>query len=349
MAHLIEMPRLSDDAAEGKLISWLKSEGDAVVPGEPLAEIETDKAAMELDADEGGVLLKILAQPGDSLPIGHPIAIVGQAGEDVEGLAAQAGKKPAAAPDFPEPRPVRPAAAQPAEAGPDPSPRISPVARKLAHEAGVDARSLRGSGPGGRVVKRDVLAVLGHAFAPGEPRQAAPGTSVSLETEIGAGPVLAAAETYNAFHPERPSALMDWLLKALAAAAGKCLELDAGSIDLFPEGGGEPPFSVPFPADAALGRIAENRLSAKTGASPRPAPLALVDMAGSGIVRREAPLEPGRALRVTAGALRETAGTDSGKRLTLRCDFDPRQIPERDATAFVRALSHCLEHPAAMG
>lgn len=163
MAQVVTMPKLGFDMAEGKLIRWAKSEGEAVAKGEILAEIETDKATVEVEADASGVVHRHLVAEGTSVPVGTPIAVIAQEGEqvDLQALAAAppsadapaaASVERAATPVFAEDR-----AATPAPDGhlPD-GVRASPVARRLAETRGLDLRQVRGSGPGGRVVKRDV-------------------------------------------------------------------------------------------------------------------------------------------------------------------------------------------------
>jgi pyruvate dehydrogenase E2 component (dihydrolipoamide acetyltransferase) len=184
----ITMPRLSDTMEEGTVSKWLKQPGDRVEVGDIIAEIETDKATMELEAFESGTLQKILVPEGKTVPIGEPIALIGEGPADVaEAPAAEAGAQPAtppprAAPPTEEggaaarartsveeraaapppsaaPQPVRPAEARPpvAERG-DGRERIkaSPVARRLAAEMGVDLRQVHGTGPGGRIIKENV-------------------------------------------------------------------------------------------------------------------------------------------------------------------------------------------------
>lgn len=148
------MPRLSDTMEEGVLSQWVKHEGDQVRKGDVLAVIETDKAAMEMEAYDEGVLARILVEEGASVPIGTPIAVIGDAGTAPAGAAAQS---PLPAPDHPE-RPPLPPLASPL---PEPAPSggqvpASPLARKLARERGVDVSTISGSGPGGRVVRADI-------------------------------------------------------------------------------------------------------------------------------------------------------------------------------------------------
>lgn len=177
MATQVVMPKLSPTMEEGQLARWLKKEGDKVSMGEPLAEIDTDKATMEMQALSNGVLRKILINEGESAPLGQPIAIIGEPDEDISELLKTAGAaKPApaeagskqlpesdAAPAV-EVKAEETATAAPAPASPDgrkPSTNggrvlISPIAARMAAEAGIDFKSLRGSGPGGRIVKKDI-------------------------------------------------------------------------------------------------------------------------------------------------------------------------------------------------
>ena len=177
MATKVIMPKLSPTMEEGQISRWLKKEGDKVSMGEPLAEIDTDKATMEMQALGNGVLRKILINEGQSAPLGQLIAVIGEPDEDIAALLSEA---PAPAPP-PQPQPqdqkeadrppsapnVAAANAAPAngrqpQAVPSDSGRmiVSPLAARMAAEAGIDLRSLQGSGPGGRIIKRDIEAVI---------------------------------------------------------------------------------------------------------------------------------------------------------------------------------------------
>ncbi len=185
MATKVIMPKLSPTMEEGQISRWLKKEGDKVSMGEPLAEIDTDKATMEMQALANGVLRKILINEGQSAPLGQLIAVIGEPDEDIASLVSEA---PAAAPK-PEqkkeeppqqaqpqpqeqPAPQAKAAAagastvdngrQPQAAASSDSARliVSPLAARMAAEAGLDLRSLQGSGPGGRIIKKDIEAAL---------------------------------------------------------------------------------------------------------------------------------------------------------------------------------------------
>lgn len=169
MATKVHMEALSPTMEEGQIVRWLKSEGDTVANGDILAEIETDKATMELVARGDGILRRILLQAGTAAPIGEVIGVIAAADEDISDIVGAAGSgatdstavpaeaASAAVPAEPE---VPPAQVPPTEVSgvQEAGGRVkaSPLARKLAEEAGLDLSAVAGSGPGGRVVKRDV-------------------------------------------------------------------------------------------------------------------------------------------------------------------------------------------------
>jgi pyruvate dehydrogenase E2 component (dihydrolipoamide acetyltransferase) len=180
MISEVVMPQMGADMTEGTILRWLKQEGEPVERGEPIAEIETDKANVEIEAFEGGLFRKALAHEGDVVPVGGVIAIIAGAEDDisryVDGAGTAAGAVPARAEAAPEGAATRPqpppAAAEPAAAAG--RLRASPVARRIADERGIDLRLVRGTGPDGRIVKRDVerfAAGLAAPMAPG-PRAA---------------------------------------------------------------------------------------------------------------------------------------------------------------------------------
>jgi len=173
MATKVHMEALSPTMEEGQVVKWLKAEGDSVTAGEILAEIETDKATMELVARGDGLLRKILVGEGGTAPVGDVIAVIAAADEDIsEFESGGAGGSAAAAPaqeasEATEVETAAPAAkAAKTPAAPEKSGatngriKASPVARRLAAEAGLDLASVAGSGPGGRIVKRDVEVAL---------------------------------------------------------------------------------------------------------------------------------------------------------------------------------------------
>ncbi|MBE34434.1 MAG: pyruvate dehydrogenase complex dihydrolipoamide acetyltransferase [Opitutaceae bacterium] len=180
MAEIIEMPKLSDTMTVGTLVKWLKKEGDTVANGDILAEVETDKATMELECFFDGTLLKIFAPDGSEVGLGEPLCAVGEPGEKVEApakkeapaAAAQEDKKPAPkaeAPAAPAPKPSAPAPAPAPALAPSNSGsrvKISPLAKKLAAEKKIDYTLINGSGPGGRIVRADILEAENNPPAP---------------------------------------------------------------------------------------------------------------------------------------------------------------------------------------
>jgi pyruvate dehydrogenase E2 component (dihydrolipoamide acetyltransferase) len=202
----VVMPKLSEAMETGKLLRWLKQEGDAVGGGDIIAEIETDKADIELEAFGSGVLRKVLVPPGATVPVGDLIAVIADPADDIAGVIADAGgaapaagpvrapaaaeaeaasgEAPAPAAPVVPPSPAAPEMPSPAPAGveerdgeeaslPGTRLRVSPLARRLAEQAGVDLARLRGTGPGGRIIQRDVEAYVAARGAPA-PAPAAP-------------------------------------------------------------------------------------------------------------------------------------------------------------------------------
>ena len=187
------MPRLSDSMEEGTILRWLKQDGDEVAAGDELAEIETDKATMTYEAESAGVL-RIVAREGDTLPIGEVIAAIG------EGAANGAAPVAAGVPDEP---PVEPSVETPAVDGTavtgDEGVKASPVARRIAREKGIDLTAVRGSGPGGRVVRGDVEGTGEASAAPvaAAPSPAAPAAPAAAPPPA-APPLAPVAETGTA-------------------------------------------------------------------------------------------------------------------------------------------------------
>ncbi|HET7507855.1 MAG TPA: dihydrolipoamide acetyltransferase family protein, partial [Solirubrobacterales bacterium] len=185
----VVMPRLSDSMEEGTILTWLKQVGDEIAVGDELVEIETDKANMAYEADVSGTLQEILAQEGETLPIGTPIARIGEngGGPSAEGQTARPAG-PAAAGDPPSPATTQetvPPTTSPTgdlETADGDRVKASPLARRLAKEKGLELSSLHGSGPGGRIVKSDV-----------EGAAASTGPTPSTQPE-GAGPVAETAK-----------------------------------------------------------------------------------------------------------------------------------------------------------
>ncbi|MDH3656034.1 MAG: 2-oxo acid dehydrogenase subunit E2, partial [Myxococcales bacterium] len=171
MAKIIGLPKLSPTMEEGTLVAWIKKEGDEVEVDDLLAEVETDKATMEFRSFDRGVLLKILVPEGETLEPDVPVAIIGKAGEDISGLIAEvaasaSASAPVSAPvsaSVPAPAPV-PAPVSGTGSESEGATEVatggrvlsSPLVRRLARERSIDLRAVQGSGPRGRIVKRDI-------------------------------------------------------------------------------------------------------------------------------------------------------------------------------------------------
>jgi pyruvate dehydrogenase E2 component (dihydrolipoyllysine-residue acetyltransferase) len=200
----VAMPRLSDSMEEGTILKWLKSDGDEVKRGEELVEIETDKANMTYESDEEGVLA-IVAQEGDTLPVGETIARIGEGGggeqrseepeparEEQEPAREEVPRAEDTAPEEEreeEPAPVATAAREPQPDERNGRVKASPIARRMARDLGVELATLEGSGPGGRIVKADVEAAAQNGgtteAAPEEAPEEAPKREVPKPVAAG--------------------------------------------------------------------------------------------------------------------------------------------------------------------
>jgi pyruvate dehydrogenase E2 component (dihydrolipoamide acetyltransferase) len=173
VSNQVTLPRLGQGMESGTIVRWLKSEGDKVEKGEPLYELDTEKVTQEVEADAGGVLLKILAQEGQEIQVGKAIAVIGEEGEDVPEAEAEPEEPTKVAEDEPQEEGESPQAKEVVEAEQAPPAerreekeeapardggrvKASPLARRIAKERGVDLKALRGTGPEGRIVAEDV-------------------------------------------------------------------------------------------------------------------------------------------------------------------------------------------------
>ncbi len=226
MAEKFLMPKLSPTMEEGQIARWVKNEGENYESGETLAEVDTDKATMEMTALSGGTVLKILKGAGETALLGEAIAIIGKAGEDISGLLAEVASNGSAKPAAPaaEEKPVEekveaketsppPPGSTPAPA-PTPAPSsdngrmiVSPIAARMAAENGVDLKSITGSGPNGRIIKRDIEAAMEGGQSPAA---AAPAKEFVASTIVGASP----------FHDENTSKMRQIIASRLAESIG---------------------------------------------------------------------------------------------------------------------------------
>ena len=219
------MPKLSPTMEEGQIARWLKKEGESFKNGETLAEVDTDKATMEMTALNDGVVLKILKGDGETVPLGDPIAIIGKEGEDISALLAEVGgngasaAKPAETKAEPQTVPPmgapisekpevaeaagrsydaqRPGAEQQGQVAAQQTESksveggngrliVSPIAARMAAEAGLNLNNLQGSGPGGRIIKRDIeAAIAGQKAAPQAQPEAQPQAQGQMQTVPG--------------------------------------------------------------------------------------------------------------------------------------------------------------------
>src|SRR5215216_7356081 len=168
------MPKMGDAMEEGTLLKWLKSEGEEVSEGDPIAEIETDKVTMELEAEDEGTLAQLIADEGQEVPVGEAIAFIQGEGEEVperseggaeeeaeEGGEEDGGGAQATATEAPEEEEAEEEAGeQEADVRADGRFRASPIVRRLAEENDLDLSKIDGSGPAGRIVERDVRAAM---------------------------------------------------------------------------------------------------------------------------------------------------------------------------------------------
>jgi pyruvate dehydrogenase E2 component (dihydrolipoamide acetyltransferase) len=273
MAEIIDMPKLSDTMSVGTLIKWNIKEGQTVAFGDILAEVETDKATMELSCTVPGTILKIYAPAGSQLPVGDPICAIGKKGENAPDPKAKAAPVKSA-PAIPESTGV-PCIPEAPKSSNAPAPtqtdgsrtKISPYAKRMAEKAAINAASLSGTGPGGRIVARDVVAANNAPAAPAGPinvavNPPADGKGIQadadqpvsgmratiarrlveskntvphfyLEVEVDAAPLLAMRETLNKRLAEAGGeaalklSVNDFILKASAEALRKIPAVNA--------------------------------------------------------------------------------------------------------------------------
>ena len=160
MAYELKMPQLGLTMETGTIGEWLKAEGDPVAVGDPLVQVETDKLTNDVESEVSGVLLKIVAKPGDELPVQAVLAYIGEPGEKLETSPACAGGPEEASDESKEslsPKTGEETAGKTVERAPGERIKISPLAKKTAQKLGVDYTGLAGSGPGGRIVQKDIL------------------------------------------------------------------------------------------------------------------------------------------------------------------------------------------------
>jgi pyruvate dehydrogenase E2 component (dihydrolipoyllysine-residue acetyltransferase) len=222
MASQVVMPKMSDTMEEGVVVKWLKHEGERVASGDALAEIETDKAVLELEASTPGVLRKILAEEDSKVPVGQLIAVIASEDEDISSFIA--GRAATLAQTAASLTMVSSASSPAASRMDEPSsptsasqPSVtreridaSPLARRMAEEARIDIAQVRGTGPGGRVVKRDIEAFLAQLRSqpPGQPAPPAAPPAAAAEAASGPQPKATPVEAGAADYTEQTLSMM---------------------------------------------------------------------------------------------------------------------------------------------
>ena len=230
MAETIIMPKLGFDMAEGTLVRWVKQVGEDIKKGDVLAEIETDKATVEVESSATGVVLQHIVDQGTSVPVNAPIAVVGQADEKIEAAApakeepakkkpeAKAAEKPEATKEAAAPAaiPATSPTTAPALMPADGNVKASPLARKMARERNIDLGRVQGSGPGGRIVRKDLEAASAGGGRVPAGRPAPMAVQISAEDEViqlsRLRQAIAAAD--DRIHNERAAFLCDARVQA---------------------------------------------------------------------------------------------------------------------------------------
>jgi len=247
MASRVVMPKLTDTMEEGVVLKWKKDEGDAVATGDVLAEIETDKAVMDLEAFASGVLRRILVKEGETVKAGALIGVIGEADEDIGAALTEtfmAGPAPGAVAPSAAAAPPPPRAAPVSAA---PALKVSPRARALADDRGIDLTAITGSGPGGRIVERDVRRAAGEgtprvvqardiplsqmrkAIARATIQSKAPVPHFYLTTEIDMNEAERMRAHWKASRRSAPS-LTDMIVKAAAIALTRHPEINVSYV-----------------------------------------------------------------------------------------------------------------------
>src|SRR5512146_122241 len=385
MASRVVMPKLTDTMEEGVLVAWKKREGDRVEAGEVLAEIETDKAVMDLEAFASGMLRKILVRDGETVPSGTLLAVIGEADEDIAPALTDtttaapppvAGATPAAA---------LPKAPPPSEAA---RPIASPRAQTLAAARGIDLTTVTGTGPGGRIVEDDVLKAQGSAM-PASPagvdqplsqmrksiartmvQSKAPVPHFYLTTEIDVEQAEQFRDRFKQSHQSHPS-VTDLLIKTAALALTRHPEINVSyitdairrytSIDIGVAVGMEDGLITPVVRDCGVKSLetisAESRSLIERARQKRLQPAeytnATFSISNLGMFDVDnfiAVLVPPQAASLAVGAIRTVpvvaeGGVRAGQRMKVTLSCDHRALDGLMAAEFLKEFKRILEHP----
>lgn len=380
MASRVIMPKLTDSMEEGVVVQWRKAEGERVESGDVLAEIETDKAVMDLEAFASGTLLKILIPEGTTVPSGTLIGVIGEPDEDIRDLLVDA-QAAAASPTAPRPAPA--AVVSSAE-----DTLASPRVRTLAREHGIDLHTITGSGPGGRIVERDLEPFLARKNAPPAWREVpltqmrkaivrmttqskapVPHFYVTVEVDMAEG--LRVVEDSKKPPAQSPVSINDLIIAAAARALRQHPNLNAAfagetirvfsSIDIGIAVSLEDGLIVPVLRDcgaktllqiAEAGRVlvarAKNRdLSPEeyTGAT-----FLISNLGKYGVESVSAVILPPAAAVLAVGSVREVpvvrnSRVEVGRRLKVTLSCDHRVLDGAVAAQFLQTFKQALERP----
>jgi pyruvate dehydrogenase E2 component (dihydrolipoamide acetyltransferase) len=351
------MPRLSDSMEAGTILQWLVAAGDSVAVGQPLVEIETDKATVVYEADTAGVIVSLDAGAGDSVRVGGVIAMLGAAGEQApaatpvaaSAVTATAAAAPRAAPP-PSPAAAPPTASAPPAAGSPPSPlspsgppapsgrpRASPLARRLARELGVELVGLAGSGPEGRVIKADVELLA----AAGNGARVAARAHVELRVEVDMSEPVELCERAAGASDPAPTP-DDLIVKAVAVALRgfPALRGDGPGINIAVVTGDQ----TTTISDADRKRLREIAAAPAGGGT---APFAIYNLGRYEIDGVSPVIGPGQIAVLGVGSLRRRLIADEpAPRPTIHLSLACNQAVE--GAGFLARVRELLEHPLSM-
>src|SRR5437867_3401826 len=352
----VTMPKLSDTMEEGKILKWLKRPGEPVAIGEIIAEVETDKANMELEAYDEGTLAEVRVQEGDSAPVGAVIAVLAARGEGTTAQrvarekAAPSARAPASAPRAAAPakveagrEPFRPTVVrrpEPVESpGAAASVKASPLARRIAHDHDLDLAQVTGTGPGGRIVQKDVKAAL--AALEGE-YEGLTYTHVVLKA---VGLALTRVPELNASYDGDAMVLHEAVNVGVATAVD-----DGLVVPVVRHCDREPLAAIVRQARGLLERARSGRFASDdlTGAT-----FTLSNLGMLPVTEFTAVINPPQAAILAVGTIRETPVVREGqivpgRRMTVTVSCDHRIIDGMLAGRFLRELKGLLENPLAL-
>ena len=380
MASRVIMPKLTDSMEEGVVVKWRKAEGERVESGDVLAEIETDKAVMDLEAFASVTLLKILVPEGTTVPSGTLIGVIGDPDEDIRDILT--GAQPSAA------RPIAPRPAPSAVASPEEDRLASPRVRTLAREHGIDLKSVKGSGPGGRIIERDLEPFLTKKEQPtvrevplSQMRKAivrmttqskapVPHFYVTIDVDMTEG-LRVVEESKRAAAPS-PISITHLLIAASARAlkqhpglnasfAGETIRIFS-SIDIGIAVALEDGLIVPVLRDCGsktLGQIVEAERILVARARKRElapeeysgATFLISNLGKFDVESFSAVILPPAATALAVGSVREApvvrdGRVEVGHRMTLTLSCDHRVIDGAVAAQFLQTFKQALEHPS---